>query len=808
MNTIALVLLAQESAQRSFEWGRIQSNADWIAPTIVLLLIILFVHFMYRRDSVELRPIVGWFLTLLRVAAYVGLLLVWLKPQWRSERFEPQNSRLLLLVDTSLSMSLSDASTVDGLPANRLTPITDVLESGEWLRNLRRKHDVSVLRFDDSVARVATLEKLDPEESSAELQANSEQSSSLDWRQALAPVGVETRLGTALRQLIYDERAQPVSGVVVFSDGGQNAGTDVTEAIEMAREAKIPVFTVGLGSVHQPTNVRVADFVSPIRAHPGDAYTATAFIQTQGMAGQTATVELTSRAADSNDKKDIELEASEEITLGADGVAVPVKFVLTPDKPGRRTLEVRVRTSVEDSNARDDSQEVDIEIVDRTTKVLLIAGGPTREYRFLRTQLYRDPTTSVDVYLQSALSGISQEADRILDEFPSDSEELYEYDCIVAFDPAWHILEPAQRELLEKWVADEAGGLIVIAGPVYTQSWTQVPDMQNIRALYPVDFEERLSLLDDGRFGSTEPWPVEFNRAGMEAEFLWLADTATESARLWKAFPGMYGYYSVRGAKPAATVYAYFSDPRAVGAEGPPVYMAGHFYGAGRVFYLGSGEMWRLRSVDPGAFEAFYTKLIRHVSGGRLLRGSSRGTLLVERDRYVLGQTVVVRAQLSNAQQQPLTDPTVPLQVVTPGGNLLPVELTADPAHEGGYSGQFAARQEGVYRLEVNIPELGNDILSRRVQVRVPDVERENPRRNDRLLGEIASNTGGEYYVGTSDMLEGAGGQPLAEMLRDRTRTEVIRDAPVPLWNNVWVLVGLCSILCLEWFTRRLSRLA
>ncbi len=807
MNHIAAVLLAQQSARTTFEWGRIQSNADWLAPTAVLIAIVLFVRFMYRRDSVELRAVVRWLLTFLRVAAFVGLFLVWLKPQWRTERFQPQNSRLLILIDTSLSMSLTDDLTVDGLPANRLAPITDVLASDEWLHQLRKKHDVVVLRFDDSVARIATLTKTDPDAVASGAQGGGDEPP-VDWQQALAPVGIETRLGAALRQLIYDERAQPISGVVVFSDGGQNAGIDVSAAIEMAREAKIPVFTVGMGADRQPINVRIADFVAPIRAHPGDAYTATAYIQTQGLAGQTATVELTSHAADDADDSNVELEASEEITLGADGVAVPVKFVLTPDEPGRRTLSVRIRSAVEDSNPRDDIQEADIEIVDRRTKVLLLAGGPLREYRFLRNQLYRDATTNVDVYLQSALEGISQDADRILGEFPRASDELFEYDCIVAFDPAWHALDAEQIDLLERWVAEQAGGLIVVAGPVHTQSWTQSPDMDKVRALYPVDFEQRLSLLDEGRFGSTEPWPLKFNRAGMEAEFLWLADTATENARAWASFPGVYGYFSVRGAKPAATVYATYSDPRAVGSDGPPVYLAGHFYGAGRVFYLGSGEMWRLRGVDPGYFEAFYTKLIRHVSGGRLLRGSSRGTLLVERDRYVLGQTIVVRAQLANAQQEPLTAAMVPLQVVAPDGNLLPVELTADPSHEGSYSGQFAARQEGVYRLEVNVPELGDEILTRRVQVRVPDVERENPRRNDSLLSEIASTTGGQYYIGTNAMLDTTGGEPLVDMLRDQTRTEIIRDAPIPLWNNAWVLCTLCGVLCLEWLTRRLSHLA
>ena len=75
-----------------------------------------------------------------------------------------------------------------------------------------------------------------------------------------------------------------------------------------------------------------------------------------------------------------------------------------------------------------------------------------------------------------------------------------------------------------------------------------------------------------------------------------------------------------------------------------PPYFVEQFYGSGRVFYMGSGEMWRLRRLDPAYFDQFYTKLIRHVSQGRLLRGSSRGVLLPGQDRYLLGNTVEVRA--------------------------------------------------------------------------------------------------------------------------------------------------------------------
>jgi len=65
-----------------------------------------------------------------------------------------------------------------------------------------------------------------------------------------------------------------------------------------------------------------------------------------------------------------------------------------------------------------------------------------REYHFLRNQLYRDHSTTVDVLLQSGKSGMSQEAQKILDDFPATREEMYDYDCVVAFDPIGRPLVP------------------------------------------------------------------------------------------------------------------------------------------------------------------------------------------------------------------------------------------------------------------------------------------------------------------------------------------------------------------------------
>ena len=135
-----------------------------------------------------------------------------------------------------------------------------------------------------------------------------------------------------------------------------------------------------------------------------------------------------------------------------------------------------------------------------------------------------------------------------------------------------------------------------------------------------------------------------------------MGDTTVASQQAWALFPGVYGFCPVHGAKPAAAVLARFSDPRTAASGKQPPYFVEQFYGSGRVFFMGSAETWRLRRNDPVYFEQLWTKLVRHISQGRLLRQSSRGSLLLGHERYLVGNSVEVRAQLTNARLQPVAE--------------------------------------------------------------------------------------------------------------------------------------------------------
>jgi hypothetical protein len=750
------------------------------------------------------------------------LLVYYLDLQKRTEKLVVHNSQVAVLIDTSVSMSRADSegTAVPQSPV-RIDQVTEALAKGDFIRGLRKTHDVQFYRFDQDLLRVATFPKIEEADAGGDRGAVVTNDSSeapkdrqVDWKTILTPRGTESRYGQNLRQVINDLRGAPLAGLVIVGDFAENAGLKSEAAVQSAVDAKLPVYTVAIGANRLPVNVGIVDFKAPARAYPGDKFQVEALIQGKELSGRTVNVELIDREPASADANAGAVVASESLLLGGNNEIKQIKFELPGIKEvGRRTLTLRLKGIADDSNPTDDQSSVDMEVVERKNTVLLFAGGPTREYQFLRNQLKRDRDSVVDVFLQTGLEGISQDARKILDDFPGTLAELAEYDAIVAFDPDWQLLSVEQIQALDDWLSKESGGLIAVAGPVNMDQWIQDRELSKMRSIYPVEFNTRLLSIDDSRYGSTVPWPIEFTREGQDADFLWLGATREESESQWDEFEGVFGFYQVKGAKPGAVVYGRYGDPDATVAAEKPVYFAEHFWGSGRVFYMGSGEMWRLRAIGEERFEQFYTKLLRHISQGRLLRGSRLGSLLLERERFTQGSTVVVRAQLSDAQLEPLTIPEVALQISRPDSTTQTIKLLADKSRKGMYAGQFPALQPGGYQLELVVPDAPEEPLTKRFSVAAPQLEIDDPRRRDELAAQISDRTGGKFYIGMDAALGGGGSQPLASLLetRDQTRTTYQTGARDPVWDETWMmtlLLLIVGLLCAEWIVRRLFRLA
>ncbi len=807
------------------------SPVAWLGWLALVVVGVAWIVSLYLRDTQELHPAWKVWLLLLRLGAWAGLIAVAVNPQERTQTTSFRPSRVAIAVDTSLSMQLpetspeeADSAKSDGAepkPARpRADAVRELLERSPLIAELQRNHDVSLFTFDSTqagphwqfrtkdprvVGQVSNLPGKEEDKGQAGHKPAPPEGGP-NWDELLKPRGVETRLGESLLELVRQISGKSLSGVIVISDGAANSGIDPASASHFAAQSKTRLVTIGVGGTKPPVNLAIASVQAPTDAHLGDPFEITAFVQAEGLAGKSAIVELLSRPE--GETSEPSLLESKEIALADNGVPLEVRFQQNPATANSVEYLLRAKTAakINELSDADNDRRKTIRVTDRKTKVLLFAGGPMRDYVFLKNMLFRHSAIDVDVLLQTADPGtaVSQESNKLLFEFPKTREELFPYDVIVAFDPDWRKVNAEQQAALREWVFSQSGGLILVAGDVNTSTLASGGDeVKPIQELCPVTLSSLASdLLADA--SGPQAWSIGFSRAGLEAGFLQLTDDTISSAAVWKEFPGIYRCYPTAGSKAGATVYANFTDPRSETSYGAPIWLASQFYGSGRTLYVGAGELWRLRAIDEDYFDRFWTKAIRELSTTRLKRGTLRGMLLLERNQYLLGQTAHVRALLSDAQFQPLVAEAINCDIYDPAGRpqLPPLKLMPDRQRPGQFIGDFRLSLPGTYRLELLIPD-STDKLTEKMDVSLPNLETANARQNVQLLRAMAEETGGAYLP-----LDENTAAALPKLLPTHGEELLVDERLRTLWDRDWVLYVLVGLLAAEWLTRKLLKLA
>ena len=98
----------------------------WLITVVVVGLLIGWIFWLYRRDTVKLSRSIAWSLTAMRFCVVAALVLYFLGPEKRTETRSVKDSRVAVLIDTSLSMGLSDDQDIGSRNANSIGPETRI----------------------------------------------------------------------------------------------------------------------------------------------------------------------------------------------------------------------------------------------------------------------------------------------------------------------------------------------------------------------------------------------------------------------------------------------------------------------------------------------------------------------------------------------------------------------------------------------------------------------------------------------------------------------------------------------------------
>ena len=799
------------------------SSGNALLVGVALAVVALYaVAWMYRREARGLvTPRLRWALVACRVCVLCLLGFIGLEPVLVNYVHRRLDAYSLLLVDSSASMSIRDSyrlpedaeriKKVVAAPMEggvvRATLEESLLARGDrgLLQALSTRNKVKMLPFSDQIG-------------DNPIDSGTTSSPSTDTVR-IRPEGPATDVSAAIRAGIDQLGGLPVAAIVLLSDGGFNRGEPPEVVSRMLRQRGIPLYAVGVGDPAEPINVAVTEVSAPRTAFKNDPFSVTVKLTAQNTGDQPIQVELLERRVDSSDAAKV--VATRSVPPGSDGVVPPFSFERKVAAPGEVTYVARTVALSNEAISADNEREIlpAVQILDDQMRVLVIAGSPTYDYRFLTRMLERDATVDVSTWLQSADVGAVRDGDTIITELPTRQEDLFQYDAILLIDPDPEEFEPVWASLVATFVTDHGGGLLYAAGNKYAGRFFRSPKSQSILELLPVapEPDAEIILNELGQY-QVRAWPPTIPETALGDPILRQVDQLAENRMIWSALPGVYWHFPVRREKPLATVLMRHSNPRMVSAFGPHVLMATQLAGAGRSMFLGLNSTWRWRRDDERYFNRFWIQSLRFLVEGKLLGGRTRGLIITPKEQYELGESVAISVRALDEAFNPMTAPELELDVERTSSSNADSEwpdddaprviaLTPVPDREGYFQGRWAPAASGQYRLSLRLPATGTTRpaqeerpVQKEISVRPSDIEMRDTALNRRALQRLAEASGGKYFeIDEADRL--------AELIPDSSRSFVTRERPRPLWDNGYVLLAIVGILSIEWMLRKKAKL-
>lgn len=713
------------------------------------------------------------------VRALLLLLLVALlsRPELVRQDERTERDWVVVLVDRSASMQIRD---VEGR-VSRDEQARRILEAtGPMWRGLAQARNVLWLGFDAGAYDLRPAAEGPPVE-------------------LPAPEGQRTDLAQALEQGLRRVAARPVAGVVILSDGRSAAPVARATLKRLAAE-RIPVFVVPLGSPEAPFDMAVRSVEAPSAVFTGDVVPVGVEIDWTGQ-GPRPRVRLSDQAGRVLDEQPL-----------PEGAQPGTRVTLTarPEGSGPQTWSVRLVHESPDLSADNDQATVPVEVMDRPIRVAYLDGYPRWEYRYLKNLLVRERTLRSTVLLLAPDRRFIQEGTDPIVVLPRTAEEWAAFDVVILGDLRPSQLSADQLEALRQAVATRGTGILWVAGPQSIPArWGATP----LADLLPMTLEGGESGL-----AGVRPWPVPvLVRPTPAADRLALMRLGGPEFSGWPEVlndPSM-GWTLLRWAqridpstvKPAVETLAVAFAP---GAGEAPLVLAMR-YGAGRVVYVGTDEIWRWRYGQGETLpERFYLPLIRLLareSIGRLGRPAllEATPRLAVVDQPVRVTLTLLDQSLVRSAPRNVSVRVAPAEASREGPSA--ISLTLHPSAGEGpatFEASFIPAQPGRYAITPADAFLADLNLSAELDVSSPDDERRFAQADHVLLRALAEQTGGRALGEAEVALLG---DPDAGLLPTRHLRLLGAPESESLWDRPVVLATLIVLLTLEWAGRRLIRL-
>lgn len=728
--------------------------SSWLAALLLELTAAVPLFYAIRRD--RFAPARRRILAALRIGVLLILAFLLCRPGLDTEITRKLPASLAFLLDTSESMSITDAA--DG-KSRYQSAVSAFQQSNELLRKTDTPFPAPLYGFDEA------LRPLSKEGETPEIPSE--------------PKGAETAIGEGLDSLLNRFAGNRLLGVVLLSDGAQRSDTlSPFDAALRYRDAGVPIYPICFGTSGSSSarrDVSVSALSVPQRNFVGGEITVTGQVQINGYAKQKVQIVFSMEDAEGNLKPVEQKELSSE----SDRQTIPFRFTAAADTPGERRLVVSVPPLDGELLKENNQSDAYLQVTDGNIRVLFLEGARRFEDKFIRMAL--DSTNEISVEYRRLPSGaentpINRKA----------IPDLDGYSAVILGD-----LDPAlmkNGELNEIAEAVAGGlGLLVLPGLNTFAGLAQSP----LSPLVPVKMDdsgggsETEKLILDGKF-QVRPAPSEANHYLAR-----LSVDAGKSKSAWEKLPPLESVFQTGPAEQGSEVIL-----EGIGDSGKKLpLLASRNYGEGRTAILLSESTWRWASGGfREEFQKFWVQTVLWTAGADRLKA---GELDVRADRtsLICGEPAEFRIDYQPAGEKKNGIRTS-AELTCPDGKTVSVPVTGEK--EARICRYTDTGQPGEYRLRITVDEDGN-LKERTVRfsARVSHRELEDPASVPALLQNIAEISGGRLITETE--------RP--ELLREISqKRESIAERTVvhrSLYDRWTLFAVFTALLTAEWFLRK-----
>ena len=714
-------------------------QGSWLLLILCLLGAVGVAFYAYRYTIPPVTKSLRRALMALRAAALVLLVLLLFQPILSITRSYFQKPTIAVLVDNSASMTIRDNQ------HTRAEIVLSLLQHPAF-EHLQRFNNLRFFTFADHLY---SLKEIHPDS----LQFNFE------------GTDIYSALVEAKQKLLNEYLA----GVVLLTDGIYNVGEN---PLFLAQSYGLPIFIVGIGDPQEKKDVLIARVLTNEVVYAQNKVPVEVVISSYGYDGMKIPLSL---------KYHNQVVDSKLITLVGNYQEQKVRLTFVPQQEGFQKYVLEIPKLKGEFTTLNNKHSFFVKVLKSKIRVLLLAGAPSADLKFIKRILEDDKDIELTVRTQKKGGGFYERN-------TEDNWTGKDYEVIFFLGfPRWPV-DKITRNFLTKQLLKKNKPVFFLQGPNLN-----IEELKN--------FQDALPFTIGTAPGKPREVSLQPTVQGEQFPLIRLQDDFAGSLALWKVLPPVSTFLRNFNPRPESQVLVVV-DPKQsklpnTDSFRKPLILA-RTLGEHKELALLFHNVWRWDLMMWGvnktneALVKFLNRSIRWLTTPEEIK-----LVKIQTDKLIYrnGEVVHFLGQVYTPDYQPLDNAEVAVTIHTEDGKR--ITLPFSHVGNGKYQAEYRIAQAGDYRFEGQAFLDGQVIGSDQGRFSAGEfhIEFVSTRMREGLLQKMAQVSGGKYY--TSAQIE----KMSNELHFPPQQLQQTRE--INLWNKWLVLLLFIGLLVVEWSIRR-----